>query len=613
MIRDRHRVNVSRHETLLASQHLDAELSNLDAYRQQILTMKNDLVPVCCLPPEILVTILSNVAPLMDFRDDVDPTFLAVNLPAERGKEVDDIISLIAASQVCRYWRNVALNCASIWANIWVENPLWTQEMAKRVRGVPLELSGPFEDPDTFQSICSLLSSSSPYRRLGIYIPDTCSIDDLLSRPAPTLEAAVIEVNSNSHGPFPSQIFSQNAPHLRHLRLEGELKYHEILRSPIMRNLIHLELRCSDYAELVPCQSELLDAIGQMPHLENLCLSNVLCDEPFQLRVSSPTSPPSDIVQLPNIYTLVLCGFSGSCANFAQKIRVHPECRFEFEVDHNIEYEEVPPSATVIPLLSAIPSISSPPIRALLVDISSPSVTLWNLPLHVDMIHTDMSHIHNLTQKAMRAVIHYVDSGGSAPGPEWDEQELNRDIVTTICEQLHLDQLQDLVIQYHLPTLKFRLAFWIQFLRNMPRLERLVLHGSPSLPVLALVASSSCFISGLITVSSLEEEDLSSNTNGSSIPVELPLLLPHLSSLCLRYWRFRPDTPFPNCFMDCIYAISSRTVIDRQYALQELVLVDCEVTEAQVIALREMGIAESVTWDGKTTTSILPQNYVEEV
>lgn len=615
MTRDRHRVNASPHETLLASQHLDAELNNLDYYRRQILTLKNDLVPVCRLPPEILVTILSHVAPLMDFRNDVELPFLTVYPPAERKEEVQDIISLISASQVCRYWRNVALDCASLWANIWVENTLWTQEMLKRVRGVPLELSGPSEDPHAFQSICSLLSSSSPYRRLSICIPKTYSIEDLLSRPAPTLEVAVIQVKSKAYGRFPSQIFSQNAPHLRHLRLEGKLEYHEILRSPIMHNLIHLELRSPD-EELVPNHSELLEIISQMPQLKNLCLFDVLPAESLQSLVSNPPSS-SDIVRLPNISNLVLRGFSESCANFAQRIRVHPQCHFEFETDHHVdEYEGLSPSATVIPLLSAIPSISSPPIRALLMDVGSPGISdpfvaLWNLSLPAKVIHTDMSRIRDLTQKAMRAIIKYVDWDGSTNLAKWEE--LNHDIVTTICEQLHLDQLQDLVIKYQSTTLIFRLAFWIQFLRNMPHLERLVLHGSPSFPILALVASSSCFTSGLISAGSLEEEDVSFDTNGSSGLVELPLLLPHLSSLCLRYWRFRPDTPFPNCFMDCIYAISSRTVIDRQYALQELILVDCEVTTAQVIALREMGIAESVTWDGKTTTSILPQNYVGEV
>lgn len=58
----------------------------------------------------------------------------------DRRQEIKDIRSLISASQVCCLWRDIALQSATLWANVWLENPRWRQEMMSRARDVPLEL-----------------------------------------------------------------------------------------------------------------------------------------------------------------------------------------------------------------------------------------------------------------------------------------------------------------------------------------------------------------------------------------------------------------------------------------------------------------------------------------
>lgn len=281
-------------DPLLVERDIDAELRHIDDYRQQVLAQRNLLAPAARLPPEILMTIFSQIAPVMSFRDSdgAVTTYQDIENSSEshevenREQDIEDILSIISASQVCRRWRDVALHDPSLWVNLWTENLAWAQQMLTRAQDMALELYAA-EEPYNLNFICACLATMR-CRRICIFIPTSLSVADVLSRPAPWLEVLHIELeriwtyprpNINVSSPF----FSQESPRLRHLRIAGNLGYRELLLSPVLHNLTSLELFTEQRFSPIPSIPALLDALKRMPHLNNLALDHVLPTKPLRL------------------------------------------------------------------------------------------------------------------------------------------------------------------------------------------------------------------------------------------------------------------------------------------------------------------------------------------
>lgn len=153
-------------DPLLVERDIDAELRHIDDYKQQVLAQRNLLAPAARLPPEILMTIFSRIAPVMSFRDSdgAVTTYQDIENSSEshevenREQDIEDILSIISASQVCRRWRDVALHDPSLWVNLWTENLAWAQQMLTRAQDMALELYAA-EEPYNLSFICTCLAT----------------------------------------------------------------------------------------------------------------------------------------------------------------------------------------------------------------------------------------------------------------------------------------------------------------------------------------------------------------------------------------------------------------------------------------------------------------------
>ncbi|KAF8555398.1 hypothetical protein OG21DRAFT_913821 [Imleria badia] len=56
------------------------------------------------------------------------------------GHPTPTLPSWVNVSYVCRHWRNVALNCATLWTYLFIMSPRWTEEILARSKKAPLKL-----------------------------------------------------------------------------------------------------------------------------------------------------------------------------------------------------------------------------------------------------------------------------------------------------------------------------------------------------------------------------------------------------------------------------------------------------------------------------------------
>lgn len=630
---------------MLARQFLAREALNIQSYALSLASLKNRLTPISRLPPEILAAIFAHVAPLMDSRtSDEAAAWIGLSKDSceshfdeSRVQEIRDIKSLISASQVCRGWRIIALHSGGLWANLWTENPRWRTEMQARAsaRQAPLEIYQPRHDR-YLAWLRGVLASGLPYRRLCISMSSVDSLAEILSQPAPWLEVAHIKCDSrdDKHAyeddfqdtPIPSDLFAGIAPRLRHLRIEGNYPLGDILRSPITHNLKYLELVTANTMpwSLLPSTLDLLHALNQMPRLQILNIECCHPIEPLRLRTSSTSDHPStDLFLFPNISRFSLHGDSAGCANFAQYIRLHPECCLEYWMVYDRYEGACATSDTVSPLFSVILDFPLIPVRTFYMDVSSSDLehttACWDTRLPADAFLSANSGPANISDVKTGK---RIDLGYQSRYEirAQDSVDLDYNVVTKVLQHLRLEMLQDLVIDHNEPIDMERFGFWPAVLRRMPSVEKLVLGRSASycFPILRLIASPVHFASyfepadspilAWSTKSSPPIPDDNANTT-----TDLPILLPLLSSLYLRRWKFRPTAPLPERFLESLRAISARPRREHNgLALRELRFVDCEITVEQVRSLRGMGIADSVEWDGKTGGSNNLPTYIDD-
>lgn len=273
--------------------------------------------------------------------------------------------------------------------------------------------------------------------------------------------------------------------------------------------------------------------------------------------------------------------------------------------------DEYAASDTVSPLFSVIPDSPAIPIRTFYMSVSSGDLehvtACWDTRLPADaFLSAGSSHADTVNMKTGKRIdLGYQSAHEIQPQ---DSVDLAYEVVTKVLQHLRLETLQDLVIDQKGTIEMERFGFWPAVLRLLSSVEKLVLCRSASycLPILHLIASPVHFASYFEPANS----PILTWSTKSSPPVpddnpkattDLPILLPLLSSLYLREWKFDPTAPLPQEFLECLRAIAARPRReDNGLALRELHLIDCEITVEQVQSLWGMGIADSVEWDGKT-------------
>ncbi|KAF8550389.1 hypothetical protein OG21DRAFT_419864 [Imleria badia] len=180
----------------------------------------------------------------------------------------------VNVSYVCRHWRNVALDCPTLWSYLFAISLRWTEELLARSKQAPLklyiiqDLTSPFSSELSF--VEPVMKHVERIQELHLYIQEERSVAGYFSRlssPAPLLETLRITTERRS-SEWSSILFNGDTPALRTLELSrcpvpwysfklGSLTRLSLHRIPVrfqqnmeaflatlscMENLIHLYL-----------------------------------------------------------------------------------------------------------------------------------------------------------------------------------------------------------------------------------------------------------------------------------------------------------------------------------------------------------------------------------
>lgn len=218
---------------------------------------RNCLAPIACLPNEIL----TNIFKFIEEDERLD------------GYDNEDIPACLAVTHVCRHWRNVALECPTLWRFIRSSSPFWLDIMLERSKETPLIVTyaSPMPLEDCLEKVLLHLPRIK-YLEFRAWSCDVSHIMDLLaSQPAPMLETFKFWARAGDRGallpmgPISAPIFEGRAPLLRHVKVDY---CDRSWSSSVFGGLSSLCVTGTRLAELLP-------ALRCMPALELLALDSI--------------------------------------------------------------------------------------------------------------------------------------------------------------------------------------------------------------------------------------------------------------------------------------------------------------------------------------------------
>ncbi|KAF4588508.1 hypothetical protein EYR40_010060 [Pleurotus pulmonarius] len=221
---------------------INDEIRSLEEYKN------NRCLPVSKLPPEVLSTIFEFIAMTID--DDLEP-----------------YSELLSATQVCRLWRQVALDSPRIWSFIYCSaTPCLVDIFLERSKSAPLHLLYSEDNvPENVQNALSHL-----YRLKEVDLAN-CEDEWLarISQGAPQLES----LSLSTCGKTPVFHPSDNAfPLLQHLELFGFVYTPSVASLTTLRSLTIAAAGIANRSQLPSCV-EFLSTLASLPNLSELSLT----------------------------------------------------------------------------------------------------------------------------------------------------------------------------------------------------------------------------------------------------------------------------------------------------------------------------------------------------
>ncbi|KAG2032265.1 hypothetical protein BDR03DRAFT_970575 [Suillus americanus] len=212
------------------------------------------------LPPEILTTIFTYIV-------EEDTLKSHTGTPRHCAAPISMIIT-----HVCRHWRQVALECPTLWASLNCVSANWLDIMFERSKKATLVVI--YRSPGSLRKCFQQILSQLPrikFLQLCSYPWEVNRILDCLSsQPAPSLQTFKFSVARKSHTrvirPISDAVFQGQAPLLRSVELK-ECTFS--WTSCIFSGLRTLDVRRIGSASY-PTLSQLLSALRRMPELEQL-------------------------------------------------------------------------------------------------------------------------------------------------------------------------------------------------------------------------------------------------------------------------------------------------------------------------------------------------------
>ncbi|KAI0262031.1 hypothetical protein BC834DRAFT_406287 [Gloeopeniophorella convolvens] len=287
---------------------LHQETENLRARLYSMCTQLNALVPISLLPPELLSHVFRHLRD-SHLRDSEDFVYY-VHLYVQR-------LRWVTVTHVCRRWRHVALEDASLWSKIegvWL-NWKWLPEVLARSKQVPIDITHSNCSQRSNEIISTVSQHLSRIRALTFQSKennpqfDGPQLDGLLCSKAPFLEELTLNAEP--------KLFDGHAPRLRRIHLY-------LYRVPWIHfpklTLTHLEVTAYvDYRSPVASGSldqliKLLSESGQALELLSLggCLHPPL-----------PHITQMRTIEFPRLHSLYLAG-SSSCIAYLVNVLEMP-------------------------------------------------------------------------------------------------------------------------------------------------------------------------------------------------------------------------------------------------------------------------------------------------
>ncbi|KAF8871573.1 hypothetical protein BD779DRAFT_1717720 [Infundibulicybe gibba] len=328
-------------------EHRECQEHTLGSSLSIINQHRNLLTPVARLPPEILSRILVlNAQPVhRDWRVDA--------AKAEPEWWVDVART---SSQVCRRWRQVALDCPEIWSYISFkrQSQRWIAEMIERSHSAPLSLFGGHRVKWNEALMGLVADNMHRFEYIDLWVNDkvgyyTESLFKMLSKSAPTLEYLTLAVEYYSgracvNPAFPREFLSGCTPNLRHLKVSASNPIQ--WDSGIFTNLTTLSVtRGRGCKPGLSSFEMLITALTRMPGLELLTLCQC---------IPHPAHPTArcDHANLPNLKRLELTEPLNHCTDLLRQIAVSASTTLLLNLasDRDITKEDVDRFEEVFPL-----------------------------------------------------------------------------------------------------------------------------------------------------------------------------------------------------------------------------------------------------------------------
>ncbi|KAF8437303.1 hypothetical protein L210DRAFT_3547457 [Boletus edulis BED1] len=311
--------------------------------------------------------------------------FLQVMPPTERldpthfGYPIETAPNWVNVSYVCRHWRNVALNCPTLWGYLFITSPSWTEELLARSKQASLKLRANLE----YQSgrdrglrfVRRVMNHIERIQELYLFLPD-CFEDHFLSSPAPRLQTLMITVN-----------YQKGSSHQFSALFDGDTPALLPWDSFTLHGLTTLDLR------FVPSRSqqnmvEFLATLSRVQDLRHLYLQNALASTAGFL--SSTEFRSFQKINLPRLSRLLIVAPLSTviafvaCVNIPSKTEIRLDCGFEDGVSLH-DYASLFSVLAQRFSTSTSQALSSPTFRSLVIDLTyRPALTFSPLERDCD-------------------------------------------------------------------------------------------------------------------------------------------------------------------------------------------------------------------------------------
>ncbi|KAF8428850.1 hypothetical protein L210DRAFT_3117210 [Boletus edulis BED1] len=246
----------------------------------------------------------------------------------------EPVPSWVNVSYVCRRWRNVALDCPTLWTYLFITSRRWTEQLLARSEQASLKIRVSLVPRETLWLFCMgrVMKHLERIQELTLHLPSSFEhlVLSKLSSRAPRLQILDITVGMPS-GEWPSLLFDGDPPALRILQLANCPVPLHSFRLDALTDLCLVEIPVQFQQNM----EEFLAALSCMHDLQELCLhrslpsatsflSSMVFKAFFQKKIDlTHLSCLWIYAPLSTIVTLL------ACINIPLKTRLKLGCKFE--------------------------------------------------------------------------------------------------------------------------------------------------------------------------------------------------------------------------------------------------------------------------------------------